>query len=90
MEINIKVSIEMGSFTEKESIYGWTVHHIKANLLKAYGKVKAVGNLHQVKQTYILELIERIRKTDMEDIFGRMAVFTKDNSRMTWSNSCDI
>ena len=55
---------------EKEDIYGQTDLHMKVNLLKAFGKVKELGNLHQATLIPTLDLTKMIKKMAMEDIFG--------------------
>ena len=74
---------------EKEDIYGQTDLHMKVILLKAFVKVKELGNLHPATLIHTLDLTKMIKKMVMEDIFGQTVVSTKVSLSMMSSN-CKI
>lgn len=59
---------------ERENIFGQMDHVMKANLIKELDMVKVVGSQQSKMEIFILVHTKAIRKTVMEDMFGRMVV----------------
>lgn len=82
MGIFTKENICMGNSMEKVNIFGSTVLHMKVILSKAIVTVKVYGNQPGKEETSILVLMKMIKSVGMEDTFGQMALYTKENLKM--------
>ncbi len=68
---------------EKGNILGQMVHATKVNSSKELGMAKEVGNLQNLMETFTSDLTKMIRKTVMEDTYGRTDACMKEVLQMT-------
>ena len=78
MVIFIRVNIKKGSFMGRANMFGQMDHPMKDPSMKEVGMEKEVGSHLEVEVMCIMEGIKTIKKVDMVDTYGRMAVFMKE------------
>ena len=83
MVTNTKVNIKMENSMGKGNILGPMVHATKVNSSKELDMAKEVGNLQNLMETFTSDLTKMIRKTVMEDTYGRTDACMKEVLQMT-------
>ena len=84
MEIHIRDNIIREDFMGKGFMFGQMKIIMMANSMKVVNMEEDFGN--RQSDNIIRDITKMIKRTEVENIFGIMAAFTKDNFKTTLSN----